>query len=130
MPDFEHSQEIDAAPDAVWGLVSDPHRLADWVPTATASRPAGTDEVHLSGESHGHDYDTSGGFVADGAARQLSWNSLRRSGYQGTLLVAEHAAGSRVTVRVSIPDAPAEADAEITRGLRETIDRLAGLTKE
>jgi hypothetical protein len=31
---------------------------------------------------------------------------------------------------VTIPDAPAQADAEITRGLRETIDRIASLTKE
>jgi uncharacterized protein YndB with AHSA1/START domain len=130
MADFEHSQEIHAAPDAVWRLVSDPNRLAAWVPTTTASRPEGEDEVHLRGESHGHDYDISGGFVADAAARRLSWDSPRLSGYRGSLLVAEHAAGSRVTIRVSIPDAPAEADAEITRGLRETIDRIASLTKE
>ena len=39
MPDFEQSREIDAAPGAVWRLVSDPDRLADWVPTTTASRP-------------------------------------------------------------------------------------------
>jgi uncharacterized protein YndB with AHSA1/START domain len=130
VPEFEHSQEIDAPPDAVWRLVSDPNRLANWVPTATASRPAGADEVHLRGESHGHDYNTSGGFVTDAAARRLSWDSPRRSGYGGTLLVAGHGGGSQVTVRVTIPDAPAEADAEITRGLRETVDRIASLTKE
>ena len=105
MSDFEQSREIDAAPDAVWSLVSDPDRLADWVPTTTASRPEGQDAVHLEGESHGHDYDIRSGFVADGAARRLSWDSPRLSGYRGALLVAEHPGGSRVTVQVSIPDA-------------------------
>ena len=129
MPDFEQSREIDAAPDAVWSLVSDPDRLADWVPTTTASRPEGTDAVHLQGESHGHDYDIRSGFVADPAARRLSWDSPRLSGYRGTLLVVDHPGGSRVTVQVSIPDTLAREDEEITRGLRETLDRIARLAK-
>jgi uncharacterized protein YndB with AHSA1/START domain len=130
MGDFEQSLDIGAAPEAVWRLVSDPSRLADWVPTATASRPAGEDAVQLQGESHGHGYDTRGGFVTDDAAKRLSWDSPRRSGYGGTLVVADHADGSRVTVRVTIPDAPTQADEEITRGLRETLDRIARLARE
>jgi uncharacterized protein YndB with AHSA1/START domain len=127
MGDFEQSGEVGAAPEAVWRLVSDPGRLADWVPTTTASRPAGEDAVQLQGESHGHDYDTRGGFVADDAAMRLSWDSPKLSGYGGTLVVAGNAGGSRVTVRVTIPDAPAHADEEISRGLRETLDRIARL---
>ena len=130
MPDFEQSQDIGAAPEAGWRLVSDPNRLADWVPTTTASRPAGEDVVELRGESHGHDYDTRGGFVADDNARRLSWDSPRRSGYRGTLMVADREGGSRVTVWVTIPDAPARADEEIMRGLRETLDRIADLARE
>jgi uncharacterized protein YndB with AHSA1/START domain len=129
MADFEQSGKIDAAPDAVWRIVSDPDRLADWVPTATASRPEGADAVHLEGESHGHDYDIRSGFVADAAARRLSWDSPRLSGYRGALLVADHPGGSRVTVQVSIPGALAREDEEITRGLRETLDRIARLAK-
>ena len=129
MPDFEQSREIDAAPEAVWRLVSDPRRLADWVPTTTASRPAGENAVQLQGESHGHDYNTRGGFVADDDARRLSWDSPRHSGYRGDLTVAEHAAGSRVTVRLTILESPADADEEITRGLRETLDRIDHLTQ-
>ena len=130
MADFEQSREIDAAPDAIWRLVSDPARLADWVPTTTASRPAGEDAVQLRGESHGHDYDTRGGFVADDAVRRLSWDSPRLSGYQGTLHVAGHADGSHVTVQVTIPDVLAREDQEINRGLRETLDRIARLAAE
>jgi uncharacterized protein YndB with AHSA1/START domain len=129
MTDFEQSRDIGAAPEAVWRLVSDRNRLADWVPTTTASRPAGEDAVQLQGESHGHDYDTSGGFVTDESAKRLSWDSPRHSGYRGTLAVADHEGGSRVTVWVTIPDAPAQADEEIKRGLGETLDRIAGLAR-
>jgi hypothetical protein len=128
MTEFEESQEIYAAPDAVWRLVSDPNRVAEWVPTITASHPAGEHAVELQGESHGHGYDIRGGFDADAAARRLSWDSPRLSGYRGDLTVAEHEAGSRVTVRVTIPDTLAWADEEIGRGLRETLDRIGRLS--
>jgi len=129
MTDFEQSREIDLAPGAVWALVSDPDRLADWVPTTTASRPAGHDAVQLQGESHGHDYDLRGGFVADDDARRLVWDSPRQSGYRGSLTVADHDAGSRVTVQVTIPDIPATAHEEITRGLGEALDRISRLAQ-
>jgi uncharacterized protein YndB with AHSA1/START domain len=129
MADFEQSREIDVAPEAIWALVSDPGRLAEWVPTTTASRPAGEDAVQLQGESHGHDYDLRGGFVADDDARRLVWDSPRQSGYRGSLTVAEYGAGSRVTVQVTIPDIPAAAHGEVTRGLRETLDRIGHLAR-
>ena len=47
MTDFERSQDIDAAPEAVWRVVSDPDRLAEWLPTTTASHPTGHDTVEL-----------------------------------------------------------------------------------
>lgn len=129
MADFEQSREINVAPGAVWALVSDPDRLAEWVPTAAASRPAGHDAVQLQGESHGHDYDLRGGFIADDDARRLVWDSPRESGYRGALTVADHDAGSRVTVQVTIPDIPAAAHEEIMRGLRETLDRIGHLAQ-
>jgi uncharacterized protein YndB with AHSA1/START domain len=129
MTEFERSQDIDAAPEAVWRVVSDPGRLAEWLPTTTASRPAGHDAVELVGESHGHDYDLQSGFVADDAARRLSWDSPRESGYRGELTVAEQPGGSRITVRLTIPLAPADADEEINRGLAEALERIGTLTE-
>ena len=129
MPDFEQSREIGAAPDAVWRLVSDPHRVAEWVPTTVSSEVAGEGRVQLRGESHGHDYDARGGFAADDAARRLTWDSPRHSGYRGVLTVTGRGAGSRVTVRVTIPDVPPGADAELARGLGETLDRIDQLTR-
>ena len=116
MTEFERSQDIDAAPEAVWRVVSDPDRLAEWLPTTTASRPAGHDVVELVGESHGHDYDLRSGFVTDDAARRLSWDSPRLDGYRGELTVAEHPGGSHVTIRLTIPVAPSDSDEQIHRG--------------
>src|SRR5215472_4595447 len=107
--DVEQSRQLDATAEAVWRLVSDPDRLAEWVPTIAASSPAGQGTVHLQGESHGHDYDISGRLTLDHAARRLSWDSPRNPGYQGVLTVAGHDDGSMVTVRVSVPDLPPSA---------------------
>jgi uncharacterized protein YndB with AHSA1/START domain len=126
--DFEESRELDVAPQDVWRLVSDRQRLAEWVPTTVSSRPVGQDGVELRGESHGHVYDTRGGFTTDDAARTLSWDSPRLSGYRGVLTVSGHGAGSRVTVRVTIPDVPPEAHAELRHGLAEALDRIGQLT--
>ena len=127
--DFEKSREVGAAPEVVWRLVSDRKRLAEWVPTTTSSQPSGDDSVQLRGESHGHDYDTRGGFVADDAARTLSSDSPRYSGYRGALTVTGHGTGSRVTVRVPIPEVPPAAHTELERGLKETLDRIDHLTR-
>jgi uncharacterized protein YndB with AHSA1/START domain len=129
MPEFEQSREMSATPDDVWRLVSDPNRVAEWVPTTASSHRSGDESVQLRGESHGHNYDTRGGFVADAAARRLSWDSPRRKGYHGVLTVTGQGTGTRVTVRVTIPDVPASADAEMAHGLAETLDRIDQLTK-
>jgi uncharacterized protein YndB with AHSA1/START domain len=90
MAEVEQSRELEATAEAVWRLVSDPDRLAEWVPTIAASHPAGQGTVQLQGESHGHDYNTSGRFTLDEAARRLSWDSPRHPGYRGVLAVAGH----------------------------------------
>jgi uncharacterized protein YndB with AHSA1/START domain len=128
MPEFEDAREMSAKPQAVWHLVSDPERLPEWVPTTVSSHQTGEDTVELQGESHGHDYDMAGRFVADEEAHELFWYSPRRNGYRGALTILPHETGSLVTVRVVIPDIPPGADAEVIRGLGETLDRINQLT--
>ncbi len=125
--EVEQSRQLDATAEAVWRLVSDPDRLAEWVPTIVASRPAGQGTVHLQGESHGHDYDISGRLTLDQAARRLSWDSPRNAGYQGELTVTGHDGGSTVTVRVSVPDLPPSVGEELERGAAEALDRIGRL---
>jgi uncharacterized protein YndB with AHSA1/START domain len=129
MAEVEQSRELDAPAEAVWRLVSDPERLAEWVPTMAASRSAGQGTVQLQGESHGHDYDTRGRFSLDAATRRLSWDSPRHPGYHGILTVAGHDGGSTITVRVSVPDLPPTADEELARGTAEALDRIGRLAR-
>ena len=56
MAEIDGSREFDNTADVVWAVVADPARLADWVPTMRLAQPAGAEEVHLEGESHGHPY--------------------------------------------------------------------------
>ena len=129
MAEFEQSRDMGAAPEAVWRLVSDPRRVAEWVPTAVSSQAAGQGGVQLRGESHGHGYDTRGGFAADAVARRLTWDSPHYQGYRGALTVTGRGAGSQVTLQVTIPDVAPGADAELARGLSETLDRIDQLTR-
>lgn len=129
MPDFEDSRVVSAAPSDVWSLVSDRQRLPDWVPTIAASHAEGEHGVEAQGESHGHTYDAHGNFDADDSARRLQWDSARYSGYRGELTVTESDSGSRVAIRVSVPEAPPGSEEEMKKGITETLDRIEQLSQ-
>jgi uncharacterized protein YndB with AHSA1/START domain len=132
MAEIDGSREFDSAADAVWAVVADPARLADWVPTMRLAQPAGRDEVHVEGESHGHPYSLDSLLRIDEGDRRLEWGAENDDGYRGSLQVADRPPGSEVHLHVAIPDdrlgpSPDRAAAEIRRGVEETFDRLAGL---
>jgi|SRR5579863_402474 uncharacterized protein YndB with AHSA1/START domain len=134
MAEIDGSREFDVAADAVWAVVADPARLADWVPTMRVAQPAGADEVHLEGESHGHPYSLDSLLRTDAGDRRLEWGAEDDDGYRGSLRVTERPSGSEVHLHVAIPDdrlgpSPDRAAAEIRRGVDETFDRLSGLLK-
>jgi hypothetical protein len=54
MTQVDSSRMFNASSDAVWQLVADPARLAEWVPTTRLAQRADAEDVHLEGESHGH----------------------------------------------------------------------------
>jgi hypothetical protein len=132
MAEIEGSRGFGVTGDALWAVVSDPARLADWVPTMRRAQPAGTAEVHLEGESHGHPYSLDSELQVDKADRRLAWGADAAGGYRGWLHVTDRPSGSEVTIHVAIPDdrlgrSVAAATAEIRRGIEEAFDRLAGL---
>jgi len=111
MADVEGSRSFGITGDALWAVVADRTRLAEWVPTMRRAEPAGTEEVHLEGESHGHPYSMD---------RELHVDEGDRS------------PGSEVRLHIAVPDdrlgpSPDAAMAEIRRGMEEAFDRLAGL---
>ena len=132
MAEFDGSREFDATADGVWAVVADPARLADWVPTMRMAQPAGYDEVHLEGESHGHPYSLDSLLHVDEGDRRLHWGAEGDDGYRGSLRVVARPSGSEVHLHVAVPDdrlgpSPDRAAAEILRGMDEAFDRLAGL---
>ena len=132
MAEIDGSRAFDVTADALWAVVADPARLADWVPTMRLAQPSGTEEVHVEGESHGHPYSLDSLLRTDESDRRLDWGAEGDDGYRGSLRIAERAAGSEAHLHVAIPDdrlgpSPDRAAAEIRRGMDEAFDRLASL---
>jgi uncharacterized protein YndB with AHSA1/START domain len=133
MAEVEGAREFGMTGDRLWALVADPARLADWVPTMRRAEPAGKEEVHLEGESHGHPYSLDSELRVDEDRRSLHWGAEAHDSYRGWLQVADLPSGSEVRMHVSVPDdrlglSAAAAAAELHRGLEEAFDRLARLS--
>ncbi len=104
MPEYEHSQTIQAPPEAVFAFVSQVQNLPQYLPTIKAAEPQGPERVQVHGEARGHQYDNDGHFRADEARRRLEWGSDRPDTYSGWLTVADaDGAGgaSQVTVHLT-----------------------------
>ena len=132
MAEIDGSRGFEVTADALWAVVADPARFADWVPTMRAARPAGAQEVHVEGDSHGHSYSLDSQLRIDEGDRRLDWGAEADDGYHGSLRVTERPQGSEVQLHVAVPDdrlgpSPDRAAAEIRRGIDEAFDRLAGL---
>ena len=132
MVEVDGSRSFGVTGDTVWGIVADPGRLADWVPTMRLARPSGHDEVHLEGESHGHRSSLDSSLRIDEDDRRLHWGAAGDEGYRGWLRVEDQPPGSMVHIHVFIPDdrigpSADTAAAEIRQGVEDAFDRLAGL---
>jgi uncharacterized protein YndB with AHSA1/START domain len=132
MAEIEGSRSFGITGDALWAVVADPARLADWVPTMRRAQPSGDAEVHLEGESHGHPYSLDSSLRTDQGDRSLHWGAAADEGYRGWLQVADRPSGSEVHIHVAVPDdrlgpSADAAAAEIRRGMEEAFDRLASL---
>ena len=132
MVEADGSRAFNISGDALWAVVADPARLADWVPTMRLAAPSGKAEVHLEGESHGHPYSLDSTLRTDEDERRLSWGGAEDEGYRGWLRVEDRPSGSEVHIHVAVPDerigpSADAATTEIRRGMEEAFDRLARL---
>lgn len=133
MTQVEGSRSFGITGDALWTVVADPARLADWVPTMRRAQSSGDAEVHLEGESHGHRYSLDSSLRIDEGDRRLRWGALTDEGYSGWLQVIDRPSGSELHLHVDVPHdrlgpSPDAAATEIRRGMEEAFDRLADLT--
>ena len=132
MAEIGGSRAFDVSADALWAVVADPARLADWVPTMRAAQAAGRAEVHVEGESHGHAYSLDSMLRTDEPARALQWGAEGDDGYRGALRVTANPGGAEIHLQVTVPDSrlgpdPARAAEEIRTGIDDAFDRLTAL---
>ena len=103
MPEFERTQRINAAPEAVYAFVSEVSNLPQYLPTTKAAQPQGAERVRVQGGGEGFEYDADGYFQADPVARRLEWGADERD-YRGWLQIAEADGAADVTVHLSFSD--------------------------
>jgi hypothetical protein len=132
MAEVSGSRSFDITGNALWAVVADPARLAEWVPTMWRAEPSGAAEVHVEGESHGHRYSLDSQLRIDEGDRSLHWGAEEDDGYRGWLRVEDRPSGSEVHIHVTVPDgrlgpSPGAAAEEIQQGMEETFDRLGSL---
>lgn len=75
MAEIDGSRAFQITAEALWAVVADPARLADWVPTMRRAQPSGKEEVHVEGESHGHRYSLDSELRIDEGDRRLDWGA-------------------------------------------------------
>jgi hypothetical protein len=88
MAEVDGSRSFDIGADELWAVVSDPARFSQWVPTMQQAEPAGGEQVHLEGESHGHRYSLDSSLQVDAEDRRLRWGAEKDDGYRGWLRVS------------------------------------------
>jgi carbon monoxide dehydrogenase subunit G len=97
----EHTEHVAAAPDAVFGAISDVRNLPRFVPQITAARPKDGDHVEIDARYEGRVQHGEASFHADPAERRIEWTSA--SGYRGWMSVAPDGDGSRLTLFLDTP---------------------------
>jgi carbon monoxide dehydrogenase subunit G len=102
---YEHTEHVEAPPDAVYVAISDVTNLPSFVPQIPAARPAGEGRVEVDARYEGHEQDGKARFSADDAARKIEWGTA--NGYHGWLQVDADGDGSRLTLFLDTPHAAA-----------------------
>jgi uncharacterized membrane protein len=97
----EHTEHVAAAPDAVYGAISDINNLPSFVPQLTAVRAADGGRVEVDARYEGHEQHGQAAFAADRAARRIEWSAP--SGYRGWMQVDADGDGSRLTLFLDTP---------------------------
>lgn len=108
MKEYEQTRRIQAAPDAVFGFVSDVENLPDYLPTVSNATIEHGESIRVQGEADGHHYDDTGFFHIDKPKQRMEWGSDGDSNYGGWLEVRgdANAAVSEVTVHIKFDPKP------------------------
>ncbi len=127
MAEYERSQVIAAAPEAVFGYVSAVENLPRYLATTRVAEPAGPNRVRVAGSVQGRDYDTEGLLRASPDQRRLEWGSEGDGRYAGWLQVYDYGDGqAELNVHLSFFDEAAGevGPDEVEQGLATALQRV------
>lgn len=118
MPEYEDTASVAAAPDAVFGYVSDVAHLPDYIPNMILAQPE-ADRLLVAAEVQGRREEGTAWLLADRNRRRLEWSGEGTSRYRGWLQVSSADEGSSVTIHLS---SDREEDAEeISQSLSDAL---------
>ena|SRR5579871_1823482 len=109
MDSYERTIAMEVDPDEVFGFVSNPENLPQFLPTLHRAEKLQGERIRIQGVSHGHPYDTEGTFHVDKGARRIEWGSEGDHSYSGWLQVRQGDATpfvSEVTIELEFSQTP------------------------
>jgi carbon monoxide dehydrogenase subunit G len=122
MGDYERSALVPADPDRVFGYVSDPMNMPNYIATMTSVQREG-DGLRVAAMVEGRGLEEGPAtFDVDAVSRSISWGQAD-SEYHGALNVAAENGQSRVTIRLHTLDDSDAAQTE--QALRDTMDNIS-----
>ncbi len=151
MREHEVSRVVQASSTDVFAVVSDVHRLPEWLPTvesAAAADPATGTDVHVEGEAGGGSYASDGFWRPRAEQLRVEWGQPSRGGepsrYAGWLQLEDQASGGcEVVVHLSFTEpgtdpsdststsdsSAAAAPPDVERQLAQSLEALADLVE-
>lgn len=134
MPEYEHSQTIQAAPQRIFDFVADVSNLPKYLPTTKSAQEQGEERVRVQGEAKGHRYDADGYLRPNAEKLRLEWGAdegyysgwLQIDGQNGSV----HSDNAQVTVHLSFKEKPgqdsghAPSDADIQEGMQKALQSI------
>ena len=133
MPEYEHSQTIQAAPQTIFDFVADVSNLPKYLPTTQSAQKQGEERVRVQGEAKGHRYDADGYLRPNAEKLRLEWGA--DEGYYSGWLQVEGRNGNghdsaQVTVHLSFKEKPGQdsghvaSDADIEEGMQKALESI------
>lgn len=120
MPEYELTESVEAAPDAVFGYVSEIGNLTEYIPHMVEAEPQ-KDGLHVVADVDGRREEGKAWFRADAGERRMTWGGGAHH-YQGELRVSPSGGGSSVSIRITT-DMDGD-EAEIRRSLDEALRNI------
>ncbi len=118
---YEHSEHVAAAPDAVYQVLRNPDNLVQFVPQLTAISPAEGDTVEVQARYEGHTQHGEAWLRSDEAARRVEWG-VPGGSYRGSLVVEPDGEGSKLVLELSTPH-----DHDVDKDVVGTLDAIRRL---